>query len=115
MEDCRTARQVAEWNPQGKGGAAEQSIHGRMRLGTVCKEETSRMKNIPFENSEGRNYDSGFKKTVYSRKNSFNHNLGCSTEMVTHEHRLYHSKYNFRIQHQNYHRIPTPFIQQFIV
>jgi hypothetical protein len=49
MEDCRTAGQVAEWNPQGKGGAADQSIHGRMGLGTVCTGESSRMKDVSIE------------------------------------------------------------------
>jgi hypothetical protein len=38
MEDCRIARQVAEENPQGKRSATDQSIYGRMGLGTVCKE-----------------------------------------------------------------------------
>jgi hypothetical protein len=31
---------------RGKGGAADQSIQRRMGLGTACKEETSRMKNV---------------------------------------------------------------------
>jgi hypothetical protein len=39
------SRHVAEWNPQGKGGAAGQAIHGRMGSGTACKGET-RMKNV---------------------------------------------------------------------
>jgi hypothetical protein len=83
---------------RGKGSPAEQSAHGRMGLGIASKEETSRMKNISFENSGGKNYDSGFRKTVYSQKNSFNnHNVGCSTKRVTYERWLYHSKYNFKI------------------
>jgi hypothetical protein len=51
MEGCRIARQVAECNPQGKGGAADHSIHGRMGLGTACKGETSWMKNVRIESS----------------------------------------------------------------
>jgi hypothetical protein len=35
---------------RGKVGAADQSTHGRMGLGTACKEETSRM-NISIESS----------------------------------------------------------------
>jgi hypothetical protein len=37
-----------------RGGAADQSIHGRMGLGTACKEETLRMKNVSIVSSEGR-------------------------------------------------------------
>jgi hypothetical protein len=40
MQECRADRQVAEWNPQRKGDVADQSTHGRMGLGTACKEET---------------------------------------------------------------------------
>jgi hypothetical protein len=32
----------------------DQSIHGRMGLGTACKEETSRMKNVLILSSGGR-------------------------------------------------------------
>jgi hypothetical protein len=39
---------------RGKGGAADQSIHGRMGLGTVCKEEMLRMKNVSIMRSGGR-------------------------------------------------------------
>jgi hypothetical protein len=39
----------------GKGGAADQSGHGRMGLGTAWKKETSRMKNISIESSGGKN------------------------------------------------------------
>jgi hypothetical protein len=49
MDDCRTARQVADWNPQGKGDVADQWTPGRMGLGTACKEGISRMKNILIE------------------------------------------------------------------
>jgi hypothetical protein len=31
---------------RGRGGAAEQSVQGKMVLWTVCKEETLRMKNV---------------------------------------------------------------------
>jgi hypothetical protein len=33
---------------------ADQSIHGRMGLGTVCKEGTSRMKNVSIVSSGGK-------------------------------------------------------------
>jgi hypothetical protein len=36
---------------RGRGGTADQSIHGRTGLGTACKEETLRMKNVSIENS----------------------------------------------------------------
>jgi hypothetical protein len=36
---------------RGKGGVADQSIHGRMGLGTVCKGETLRMKNVLIESA----------------------------------------------------------------
>jgi hypothetical protein len=39
---------------RGKGGAADQSIHGRMGLGTAGKGETSRMKNVSIESSGGK-------------------------------------------------------------
>jgi hypothetical protein len=38
---------------RGTGGAADQSIHGRMGLGTACKGETLRMKNVSIESSGG--------------------------------------------------------------
>jgi hypothetical protein len=53
MEDCKIARQVVEWHPKGKGRASDQSIHRRMGLGTTCKEETSRMKNVSIVSSGG--------------------------------------------------------------
>jgi hypothetical protein len=37
MEDCRIARQVAKWTPQGKGRKADQSTHVMMGLGTSYK------------------------------------------------------------------------------
>jgi hypothetical protein len=39
---------------KGRGGAAEQSIRGRMGLERVCKDETSRMKTVSIESSGGR-------------------------------------------------------------
>jgi hypothetical protein len=51
MENCRIARQIAEWNPQGDGGAADQSTHGRVGLGTARKGETLRMENVSVESS----------------------------------------------------------------
>jgi hypothetical protein len=53
IEDCRNARQVAEWKPQGKRWHGRPT-NGRMELGTACKEETSRMKKVLIESSEGR-------------------------------------------------------------
>jgi hypothetical protein len=69
MEDCKITRHAAEWNPQEKRGAADQSIHGRMGLGTACKEETSRMKNVSIESSGGKNYAFGLRKTACRQKN----------------------------------------------
>jgi hypothetical protein len=37
-----------------KEDAANQSVHGRVRLGAVCKRETSRMKGVSIESSGGR-------------------------------------------------------------
>jgi hypothetical protein len=53
MEDCRIVRRAAEWNPQ---GAADKSTHGRTGVGTACKAEASRLKNISIESSPGTNY-----------------------------------------------------------
>jgi hypothetical protein len=35
----------------GEGGAADRSVHGRMGLGRVCKEETLRIKNVVIDSS----------------------------------------------------------------
>jgi hypothetical protein len=43
-----------------------------MGIGTACKKETSRMKNVSIERSGGKNYVFGLRKTVYSQKISFN-------------------------------------------
>jgi hypothetical protein len=37
-----------------KGCRADQSTHGRMALGTACKEGTSWMKNVSFKSSGGK-------------------------------------------------------------
>jgi hypothetical protein len=37
-----------------KGGTADQSTHGKFGLGTVCKEETSRMRNVSIEIFRGK-------------------------------------------------------------
>jgi hypothetical protein len=51
---------------RGEGGATHQAARGRMGFGTVCKAETSRVKNISIESSEGKKiYVFGFSKTVY--------------------------------------------------
>jgi hypothetical protein len=39
---------------RGKAGTADQSVHGRMGLGTACKEETSRIKNVLIQSSGGK-------------------------------------------------------------
>jgi hypothetical protein len=51
---------------KGKGGAADQSIHGRMVLGTACKEETSRMKNVSIEGSGGKKLYLWVRKTIFT-------------------------------------------------
>jgi hypothetical protein len=56
---------------RGKGGAADQSVHGRMGLGTAFKGETPRMKNVSIESSGGKNYVFGLRKTVYPQKNVY--------------------------------------------
>jgi hypothetical protein len=58
-QDCW---QVAEWNPQGK------RRWGRMGLGTACKGETSRMKNVSIESCGGKNYVFRLRKTVLTEK-----------------------------------------------
>jgi hypothetical protein len=52
MEDCKIARQVAEWNPHGEQEARQISQY--MGLGTVCKEETLKMNNVFIVSSGGR-------------------------------------------------------------
>jgi hypothetical protein len=55
--DWRTAElldRLQNGNHRGKGGVADQSIHGRIRLGTACKGETSKMKNVSIESSGGK-------------------------------------------------------------
>jgi hypothetical protein len=46
MEDYEIGSVAAEWNPQGKRSAEDQSTYGRMELETACKEETSRINNV---------------------------------------------------------------------
>jgi hypothetical protein len=50
-----------------KGGTADQSTHGKLGLGTVCKEETSEMRNVLIENFEGKNYIFGFEENCIHR------------------------------------------------
>jgi hypothetical protein len=50
---------------RGKGGEADQSTHGRIGLGTACKEETSRMRNVSSERSGAKKNVFGLRKTVY--------------------------------------------------
>jgi hypothetical protein len=65
MEDCRTARQVAEW----RGGEADKSARGRMGLQTARKAETLRMRKCSTESGRGRgDYIFDLRKTVYSQK-----------------------------------------------
>jgi hypothetical protein len=56
---------------RGKRGAADQSTHGKMGLGTACKEETLRVRMFRSRDMEGKNYVFGLRKTVYSQKNSY--------------------------------------------
>jgi hypothetical protein len=51
---------------RGKGGAADQILHGRMGLGTACKEE--RLKNISIESLERK------KICVFTENNNNNNN-----------------------------------------
>jgi hypothetical protein len=61
---------------RGKGGAADQSIYGRMGLGTACKEETSKVKNVSIESFGGKELCFGVKGNwVFTEKlknNKFN-------------------------------------------
>jgi hypothetical protein len=52
-------------------GAADQSIHGRMGLGTVCKEETLRMKNFLIVSSGGRKLCLWVEENCVPTKNSY--------------------------------------------
>jgi hypothetical protein len=57
MENCRSARQIVEWDPHGKrrhGRPVNIWKNGRMGLGTMYKKETSRMKNDSIESSGGK-------------------------------------------------------------
>jgi hypothetical protein len=57
---------------RGKGRAANQSTYRRIGLGTACKKETTRMKNISITRSgEKKKYVLRLRKTVYSQKNSY--------------------------------------------
>jgi hypothetical protein len=71
MEDCRTARQVAEWNPQGKRrrsrpvsiwkGGIRDSMQRRNLKDEECFDRKLWRKIIVF----------GLRKTVCSKKNSY--------------------------------------------
>jgi hypothetical protein len=54
MEDCRIARQVAEWNPQGKRRRDRPVSTWKDGITEVCKEGTSGMKNVSIVSSGGR-------------------------------------------------------------
>jgi hypothetical protein len=47
---------------------ADQSAHGRMGLGTTCKEETSKIKNVSIEGSGRKKFSFGLRKTVFTEK-----------------------------------------------
>jgi hypothetical protein len=49
-----------------RGGAADQSTHGRIGLRTACEAETSRMKNVSIEKSGRKNYFLRLKETVFT-------------------------------------------------
>jgi hypothetical protein len=59
---------------RGTGVAADSSTHGRMGLGTTCREETLRMKNISIVSSGEKKYAFGLRKTVFSQENTCNNN-----------------------------------------
>jgi hypothetical protein len=71
MEDCRTARQVGEWNPQGKRrdgrpvNTWKDGVRDSMQRGNLkdeeCFDQELRRRKIVF----------GLRKTVYSQKNSY--------------------------------------------
>jgi hypothetical protein len=72
MEDCRIARQVAEWNPQGKRRCSRSVNVWKDGIRALCKEKISEIKNVSIESSRGKSYVFGLRKTVYSQKNTFN-------------------------------------------
>jgi hypothetical protein len=49
VEDCS----LQNGTHRGKGFAADESVHGRMRLGTERGEENLRMNNVSIGSSEG--------------------------------------------------------------
>jgi hypothetical protein len=53
---------------RGTVGTAEQPTHGRMGLGTACKEEISRMQKISIDGSEGEGGIFGLRKTAFTEK-----------------------------------------------
>jgi hypothetical protein len=55
---------------KGRGDTADQSIYERMGLGTACKGETSRMKDVSIEILGGKKLCLGLRKTVYSQNKS---------------------------------------------
>jgi hypothetical protein len=67
MEDCKIARQVAEWNPQGKRrrdrpvSTWKDGIRDRMQR----KEKPSRMKNVSIERSGGKKIGFALRKSVH--------------------------------------------------
>jgi hypothetical protein len=78
MEDCKLLDGLQNGTQRGKEGAADQSIHGRVGLGTACKGETLKMENVSIESSGGRKVclwvekNCIFKeKFLYTRKHSY--------------------------------------------
>jgi hypothetical protein len=56
---------------RGKGDAADQSVHGRMGLGTACKDETLRMNNVSIVSSGGRKLRLWVEENCVFTKNSY--------------------------------------------
>lgn len=70
--ECRTAElldMLQNGTYGGKGGTADQSTYGRMRLGIVFRENISRIKNVLIESCGGKkNYIFGLRRTVFTEK-----------------------------------------------
>jgi hypothetical protein len=67
----------------GKRGVAEQSVRGRMGLGTVSKDEPSRMKNISIGIYGKEGTCIGLRKIENSQKKTFNYVYICLSHLLT--------------------------------
>jgi hypothetical protein len=64
----RTARQVADWNPQGRRMCGRPVTTWKNGMRESTKEDTSRMKHVSIESSGGKNMSSGLGKLCIHRK-----------------------------------------------